>query len=395
MSAKLRLIRGWKQFVDIQLRLRSILAMPTYVTRPFLPPLEEFLPYLEAIWDRRVLSNAGPYHTQFEAELCSFLKIDHISLFGNGTLALMVALKALEIENAEIITTPYSFVATTSSMVWQGNTPVFVDIEHDSTNIDPAKIEKAITKNTKAILAVHCYGHPCDTKAIDAIAKKHGLKVIYDAAHAFAIETESGSILKHGDLSILSFHATKAFNTFEGGAIVCHSAEMKERIDRLKNFGFNGETRIEEIGINAKMNEFGSALGLVQMKYFAKTTELRGRIDQRYRQSLQGVKGVKCLENTKATFKNYSYFPILVQNDFPISRDGLYDFLKENDIYSRRYFYPLISNFPLYAGYPTSSREHLPIANQVADQVLCLPIFPELPLEKVDEICDLIKKAGR
>lgn len=380
-----------KQFVDIRLCLRSILAMSTFVTRPFLPPLEEFIPYLEAIWDRRILSNAGPFHSQFEAELCSFLKIQQISLFGNGTLALMVALKALEIENAEIITTPYSFVATTSSMVWQGNTPVFVDIEPHSTNIDPDKIEQAITKNTKAILAVHCYGHPCDTKKIDAIAKKHGLKVIYDAAHAFAVEIESGSLLEHGDLSILSFHATKAFNTFEGGAIVCHSAEMKERIDRLKNFGFNGETRIEEIGINAKMNEFSSAVGLLQMKYFARTTELRGQVDRRYRERLNGVPGIQCLGNPTATFKNYSYFPILVQKDYSLTRDGLYEFLKERDIYSRRYFFPLISNFPLYAGYSTSSRENLPVANQIADQVLCLPIFPELPLDRVDAICDLIE----
>ncbi len=369
--------------------------MPTYVTRPFLPPLEEFLPYLEKIWEHRILSNGGPFHSQLESELCATLTVKHISLFGNGTLALLVAFRALELQDAEIITTPYSFVATSSTLLWSGNTPVFVDIEPDSTNIDPLKIEKAITKKTKAILAVHCYGHPCNTAKIEAIAQAHGLKVIYDAAHAFGVETPSGSILNQGDLSILSFHATKAFNTFEGGAIVCHSAEMKERIDRLKNFGFDGEISVKDIGINAKMSEFNAALGLLQLKYFNQTNLMRGRIDQLYRANLKGIAGIECLENRSAEIKNYSYFPILVMDNYALIRDELYDLLKTKEIYARRYFYPLISDFPIYCDLPTAGSTRLPTATKISQQVLCLPIFPEMPLKKVEEICGILKSARR
>jgi dTDP-4-amino-4,6-dideoxygalactose transaminase len=368
--------------------------MTTYVTRPFLPPLVEFLPYLEQIWDTRILSNCGPYHVQFEAELCKVLKVQHVSLFGNGTLALLVALRALEIENAEIITTPYSFVATSSSIIWSGNTPVFVDIEADSMNIDPSKIEQAISPRTKAILAVHCYGHPCRTDKIGAIARQHGLKVIYDAAHAFGIEAGDGSILNQGDLSILSFHATKTFNTFEGGAIVCHSPEMKACIDRRKNFGFSGEVSLEEVGINAKMSEFNAALGLLQLKYFDHVTRARDAVDRHYRTLLRDVSGVRCIENTAATKRNYSYFPVLIGTDYPLTRDELYELLKAHDIYARRYFYPLITHFPSYSSVPSANAENLPVATMTAQQILCFPIFPELHQEVVENICRLVKQAA-
>ena len=369
--------------------------MPTYVTRPFLPPLSELLPYLEKMWESRILSNGGPFHTQFERELCETLKVKQISLFGNGTLALLVAFRALGLQDAEVITTPYSFVATSSTLLWSNNTPVFVDIEPDSPNIDPIKIEKAITKKTKAILAVHCYGHPCNTEKINEIAQNHGLKVIYDAAHAFGIDTVLGSVLNQGDLSILSFHATKAFNTFEGGAIICHSPEMKERIDRLKNFGFAGEVRVEEVGINAKMTEFNAALGLVQLKHYSRTNEMRAKIDQLYRLKLGGIVGIECLENKSAEIKNYSYFPILVRDSYALDRDALYELLKTKEVYSRRYFYPLISDFPIYCDLPSANSKNLFYATKIAQQVLCLPIFPELSLKIVEEICELIKSPKR
>lgn len=365
--------------------------MTTYVTKPFLPPLEEFIPYLEQIWNSRILSNNGPFHVQLEKELCSALKIKQISLFANGTLALLTAIRVLGIENSEIITTPYSFVATSSTIIWSGNTPVFVDIERGSTKIDPHKIEQAITPKTKAILAVHCYGHPCDTAKIAAIAKKHNLKVIYDAAHAFAVETKDGSVLNHGDLSILSFHATKSFNTFEGGAIVCHTPEMKLKIDRMKNFGFAGETSVESVGINSKMSEFNAALGLLQLKYFYQNTEKRKSIDQLYRLRLSGVEGIECLNDTVATEKNYNYFPILVKDDYPLTRDQLYDALKENNIFARRYFYPLISEFTDYSKFPSASASNLPVATEISGQILCLPIFAELPVKTILNICSIIR----
>lgn len=368
--------------------------MTTYVTRPFLPPLEEFLPYLEQIWDSRVLSNCGPYHVQFEAELCKALKVEQVSLFANGTLALQIALQALDIQDADIITTPYSFVATAASIVWSANRPVFVDIEPGSMNIDPSRIEQAITARTKAILAVHCYGHPCRVQEIAAIAERHHLKVIYDAAHAFGIETADGSILRHGDLSVLSFHATKTFNTFEGGAIVSHDPAMKARIDRLKNFGFAGETRVDELGINAKMSEFNAALGLLQLKYFDHVTGLREAVDRRYRELLRGVPGIQCIENSDAGKRNFNYFPILVQPDYPLTRDALYEALKARDIYCRRYFYPLITDFPNYRRF-LATGSSLPVATAKAQQVLCLPIYPDLFPATIDDICRVIAGAAR
>lgn len=383
--------KGGLFLVDILLRHRSNEEMRTYVTKPYLPPLKEFLPYLENIWESRVLSNGGPFHTQFEQELCAFLKVKQVSLFSNGTMALQVALKALDIENAEVITTPYSFVATSSTVSWGGNTPVFVDIDPQTTNICPEKIEAAITEKTKAILAVHCYGIPCNNNKISAIAKKYDLKLIYDAAHAFGVEDPNGSILNYGDLSILSFHATKAFNTFEGGAIVCHTNEMKSKIDRLKNFGFTSETVIEEVGINAKMAEFNAALGVLQLKHYKTSIEMREKVDQQYRRELDDIVGIDCLVNSSAVVKNYNYFPILVNDNYVISRDELCQQLKNHNIYARRYFYPLISDFAAYKQLPSANTNQLPIAKDIAARVICLPIYPEIPSELISTICNIIK----
>jgi dTDP-4-amino-4,6-dideoxygalactose transaminase len=362
----------------------------TYVTQPFLPPLEEFIPYLEKIWANRVLTNGGPFHQQLENELCDYLGVDHISLFTNGTVALVTALQSLSI-TGEVITTPYSFVATSHSLLWNGIKPIFVDIQPDSLNLDPKKIEAAITPKTTAILAVHCYGHPCDVDAIQKIADAYSLKVIYDAAHAFGVKCHCGSVLKHGDLSVLSLHATKVFNTFEGGAIVCPDPKTKTRIDQLKNFGYVGETNVVAPGMNGKMSEFNAALGLLQLKYVDQAIEKRKKIDIAYRRGLAGVKGVHCLGGTGEMAANYAYFPILINHEYALDRDSLYVKMKENGIHPRRYFFPLISEFPMYKGLASSYRNNLPVATQSASQVLCLPIYPDLPLETVDEICDFIK----
>lgn len=362
----------------------------TYVTQPFLPPLEEFMPYLEKIWANKILTNNGPFHQQLERELCDYLGVEHIALFTNGTIALVTALQSLRI-TGEVITTPYSFVATSHSLLWNGIKPVFVDIEPDSLNIDPKKIEAAITPQTTAILAVHCYGHPCNVDAIQRIADTYNLKVIYDAAHAFGVKCHCGSVLKHGDLSVLSLHATKVFNTFEGGAIICPDLKTKIRIDQLKNFGHVGETNVVATGINGKMSEFNAALGLLQLKYIDKAIQKRKEIDNAYRKGLAGIKGVHCVGDSGELIANYAYFPILIGSEYPLDRDGLYEKMKENGVHPRRYFYPLISEFPMYRGLPSSYRDNLPVANQVASQVLSLPIYPDLSLEKVDEICRFIR----
>ncbi|MDA9871191.1 DegT/DnrJ/EryC1/StrS family aminotransferase [Gammaproteobacteria bacterium] len=362
----------------------------TYVTQPFLPPLEEFIPYLEKIWTNKVLTNGGPFHQQLEKELCDYLGVEHIALFTNGTIALVTALQSLRI-TGEVITTPYSFVATSHSLLWNGIKPVFVDIEPYSFNIDPEKIEAAITPQTTAILAVHCYGHPCDVDEIQRIADSYNLKVIYDAAHAFGVECHCGSVLSHGDLSVLSLHATKVFNTFEGGAIICPDLKTKIRIDQLKNFGHVGETNVVAPGINGKMSEFNSALGLLQLKYIDQVISKRKLIDIAYREGLAGVKGVHCLGDTGEMAANYAYFPILIDHEYPLDRDGLYEKMKENDVHPRRYFYPLISEFPMYRDLASSHRDNLPVATQAASQVLCLPIYPDLPPEKVEEICHFIR----
>ena len=365
------------------------MTKPIYVTQPYMTPLEEFIPYLEKIWDSKILTNGGPFHQQLEKALCEYLGVEHIALFTNGTIALVTALQVLRV-TGEVITTPYSFVATSHSLLWNGIKPVFVDIDRNTLNLDPAKIEAAITPQTTAIMPVHCYGHPCDVDAIQKIADNYDLKVIYDAAHAFGVEDARGSILRHGDLSVLSFHATKVFNTFEGGAIVCSDAETKVRIDQLKNFGHAGELTVVAPGINGKMSEFNAALGLVQLKYIDHALARRKEIDAAYRERLKGVKGIRCLGDAGEKIANYAYFTILVEADYPISRDDLYQKFKDNGIHPRRYFYPLISELPMYHGLPSAYRENLLVATVAAQQVLCLPIYPDLEMSVVDEITRFI-----
>lgn len=361
-----------------------------YVTQPHLPPLQEFIPYLEEIWNSKILTNGGPFHEKLEKALCDCLGVEHLSLFTNGTIALVTALQALRI-TGEVITTPYSFVATSHSLLWNGIKPVFVDINPSTLNLDPTKIEAAITPQTTAIMPVHCYGHPCDVEAIQKIADNYNLKVIYDAAHAFGVQTAKGSVLKHGDLSVLSFHATKVFNTFEGGAIVCPDAKTKLRIDHLKNFGFVDEVTVVAPGINGKMSEFNSALGLLQLKHIDLALMQRKEIDSIYREMLSGVRGVHCLENSGETVSNYAYFPILIGEEYSISRDALYQKLKSRGIYARRYFYPLISSFPMYRSLASAHHDNLPVAEDAALRVLCLPIYPDLMPEEQLRVIELIR----
>jgi dTDP-4-amino-4,6-dideoxygalactose transaminase len=354
------------------------LTNPIYVTQPVLPDLQEFIPYLEQIWESKILTNNGPFHKQLEKELCEFLGVPYISLFANGTLALVTALQVLRI-TGEVITTPYSFVATTHSLWWNNIKPVFVDIEHNFCNLDPEKIEAAITPKTTAILPVHVYGNPCKVERIQEIADIYGLKVIYDAAHAFGVNYNGQCICNYGDLSILSFHATKVFNTMEGGAIVCHDAATKKRIDYLKNFGFAGETTIMAPGINSKMNEMQAALGLLQLKHYPGNIEKRKKIADNYRKKLKGITGITFLREPVNTESNFAYFPILVnEKEYGLSRDVLYEKLKQNGIYGRRYFYPLISEFSMYKSLDSASPENLKTAGNIAEQVICLPIYPEL-----------------
>ena len=353
---------------------------PIYVTQPFLPPLEEFIPYLKKIWDSKQLTNNSPLHQQLEKELAEYLGVKYLSLFSNGTFALITALQALKI-TGEVITTPFSFVATTHALWWNGIKPVFVDIEPNYFNLDPEKIEAAITPHTTAILPVHVYGNPCNVKRMQEIADAYGLKVIYDACHAFGVKINNESILNYGDLSILSFHATKIYNTFEGGAIVCHDEKTKKRIDYLKNFGFADETTVVAPGINAKMNEVQSAMGLVQLKYAKEVREKRKTITEYYRDNLRNLEGISFLEDIDKVEHSYTYFPILINKEkYGITRDELYQKLKDNNIYGRRYFYPLISQFSTYRGLPSAQSENLPIAEKIAEKVLCLPkqLFKEI-----------------
>lgn len=363
---------------------------PIYVTQPYLPPLSDFLPYLEQIWESKILTNSGPFHQQLEKALCDYLGVKHISLFTNGTLALVTALQALRI-TGEVITTPYSFVATAHSLLWNGIKPVFVDIDPITLNLDPSKIEAAITPQTTAILPVHCYGHPCDVKAIEKIADNYNLKVIYDAAHAFGVKDAGGSILRYGDLSVLSFHATKVFNTFEGGAIICPDEKTKQRIDHLKNFGFVDEVTVVAPGINGKMSEINAAFGLLQLQHIDNALAKRKEINALYREALKDVTGIRCLEKSGESNENCSYFPILVELDYPISRDELYKKLQEHNIFARRYFYPLISEFPMYRGLPSAASSNLSIAKEISYKVLCLPIYPELQTDEQEQIIAIIR----
>lgn len=358
-----------------------------YVTQPYLPALDEFIPYLERIWETKTLTNGGPFHQQLEKELCDYLGVNYVSLFANGTLALVTALQALRI-TGEVITSPYSFVATSHSLLWNGVTPVFADIEPHTCNLDPSKIEAAITPQTTAVMPVHCYGRPCDVDEIQRIADAHDLRVIYDAAHAFAVNCHCGSILNHGDMSVLSFHATKVFNTFEGGAIICHDAEVKQRIDQLKNFGFVDEVTVTATGINGKMSELNAAFGLLQLRHIDAALARRKEVAKGYRDGLAEVKGIALPIHGGIT--NEAYFPILIEKDYSMSRDDLYDKLKANGIFARRYFYPLISDFPMYRSLPSAHRDNLPVATEKANTVLCLPIYPDLTSHSQQRVIELI-----
>lgn len=362
------------------------------VTSPFLPPLEEFIPYLRDIWEKKWITNNGDYHQELEKKLCEYLGVEYLSLFTNGTLPLITALQALRI-TGEVITTPYSFVATTHSLWWNGIKPVFTDVDPATGNLDPNKIEAAITPKTTAIMPVHVYGNPCDTAAIQAIADKYGLKVIYDAAHAFGVKVNGESILNAGDISTLSFHATKIYNTVEGGALICHDAKTKQRIDYLKNFGFAGETEVVAPGINSKMDEVRAAYGLLNLKYVDSAIAARRKVAETYRGALSGVKGLRMLEERPGVEYNYSYFPVFITaEEYGMSRDELYFKMRDAGVNGRRYFYPLISEFTTYRGLPSASRSNLPVAVKMANEVVCLPIHHDLGEEDVKRVINQIIK---
>lgn len=356
------------------------------VTSPLLPPLEEFKPYLEDIWRRKWLTNNGYYHKELENALCEYLGVPYISLFTNGTLPLICALQALRI-TGEVITTPYSFVATTHALWWNGIKPVFVDIDRRTGNIDPEKIEAAITPKTTAIMPVHVYGQPCEMERIQEIANTYGLKVIYDAAHAFGVEKESKSLLAAGDMSTLSFHATKVYNTVEGGALVCQDAQTKQRIDYLKNFGFANETTVVAPGINGKMDELRAAYGLLSLKHVDEAIARRKQVALRYREALRQARGITFFEDRPGVKHNYSYFPIFInEKEYGMSRDALYEKMKAAGVYGRRYFYPLISTFSTYRGLESARPSNLPNAHKMAEEVICLPMHHGLSEEDVDRV---------
>lgn len=371
------------------------LENPVYITRPFLPPLTEFQVYLEDIWKTRCITNNGKYHQELERSLAEYLKVKYISLFSNGTLALLTALQVSRV-TGEVITTPFSFVATTHALWWNNIKPVFVDIEPLTFNIDPEKIESAITQKTTAILPVHVYGNPCDVERIGEIADTYGLKIIYDACHTFGVSLNDKPILNFGDLSVLSFHGTKIYTTFEGGAIVCHDEATKKRIDFLKNFGFAGETKVVAPGINAKMNEFQAALGLLQLRYIDQAITARKRIVLKYREQLERVPGISYLDDITGVNHCYQYFPIIVDGDeYGRSRDELYELLKQFNIFTRRYFYPLISQFPAYRGLSSSQPTNLPTAESICKKILCLPVYPEFTAEEQSRVIEAIHFISR
>jgi dTDP-4-amino-4,6-dideoxygalactose transaminase len=362
-----------------------------FVTKPFLPPLEEFEPYLKEIWDKAILTNSGPFHTQLEDELAEYLEVPYVSLVNNGTMALVIALSALAV-TGEVITTPFSFIATCHAILWNHLVPVFVDIEAGFLNLDPNKVEAAITPNTTAILAVHCFGNPAHLEFLEDIAKRHNLKLIFDASHAFGVQRNHKSILNFGDLSTLSFHATKVFNTFEGGAIISQNKEMKDRIDQIKNFGIISETEVSVLGINGKMSEINSAFGLLQLKHIDKAIRKRGDIARAYIEAINLIEGLDYVGASQGvTQENYSYFPILVRPSYPISRDDLCWKMKEAGVHARRYFFPLLTDFVMYKHFPSANSKLMPIASKSADQVICLPIYPELGSLDVERIVELIK----
>ena len=362
------------------------------VTSPLLPNLDEFTDSLKEIWESKWITNNGQFHQKLEAALAEYLKVPYVSLFTNGTLPLLTALQALRI-TGEVITTPYSFVATTHALWWNGIKPVFVDIDPSTGNIDPQKIEAAITPRTTAILPVHVYGKPCDTEAIQAIADKYGLKVIYDAAHAFGVEVNGESLLNAGDMSTLSFHATKVFNTIEGGAMVMHDEKTKQRIDYLKNFGFANEIEVVGPGINSKMDEVRSAYGLLNLKQVDAAIAARQKVAVAYRKALRNVDGISFWDDMPGVRHNYSYFPIFVDAEkYGMTRDELYMKMKDQGVWGRRYFYPLISEFSTYRGLESSRPENLPNAHRMADTVICLPMHHALEENEIDRILESIAR---
>lgn len=362
------------------------------VTSPLLPDLEEFHALLKEIWDSKWVTNNGSFHKQLEKELAEYLKVPYISLFTNGTLPLLTALQALRI-TGEVITTPYSFVATTHSIWWNGCKPVFVDVDPATGNIDPDKIEAAITNKTTAIMPVHVYGKPCDTKRIKEIADKYGLKVIYDAAHAFGVEVNGESVLTAGDMSTLSFHATKVYNTLEGGALVMHDAETKKRVDYLKNFGFAGEIEVVAPGINSKVDEVRAAYGILNLRQVDAAIEARHQVAVKYREALRPVEGITFMDDMPGVKYNYSYFPIFIDAEkYGMTRDELYEKMRGHNVLGRRYFYPLISTFSTYRGLESAAPKNLPNAHKMADSVICLPMHHELSAEDIHRVLELIVK---
>lgn len=360
------------------------------VTSPLLPGVKEFEALLEDIFQKKWLTNNGHYHRELEKALAEYLGVPYLSIFTNGTLPLITALQAMRI-TGEVITTPYSFVATTHSIWWNNLKPVFVDVEEETGNIDPEKIEAAITPQTTAIMPVHVYGTPCNTKRIQEIADIYGLKVIYDAAHAFGVNVDGKSILENGDMSTLSFHATKVYNTVEGGALICRDEATKKRIDYLKNFGFADEVTVVAPGINSKMDEIRSAWGLLNLKQVDEAIAKRKHVAELYKSALKDVPGIRFLNDIEGVRHNYSYFPIFItEKEYGMSRDALYAKLKENNILGRRYFYPLISNFPVYRGLESARPSNLPVATRLAEQVLCLPIYADLSDDDVERVLQVV-----
>ncbi|MDA9004281.1 DegT/DnrJ/EryC1/StrS family aminotransferase [bacterium] len=375
-------------------KTRGISSIITSVTKPSLPPIDDMYNLLERIWESKNLTNGAYYHKLFEIKLADYLDVPFVSLYVNATVGLIAALRAYDIEG-EVITTPYSFVATAHAISWNNLKPVFVDIDRNTFNINPDLIEAAITEKTSAILAVHCYGIPADVEKIESLAQKYKLRVIYDAAHAFGVRCHCGSILTHGDLSVVSFHATKVFNTFEGGAVICKDAETKSKLDSLKNFGIKSETSIPSIGINGKMNEFCSALGVLQLEHIDRYIAERRLIDSLYRKELAGINGIEVYVMPDVAQHNYSYFTILIGENYKISRDNLYERLLEKGVHSRRYFYPLITSLKPYQNLKIDHKNILSDAYAVSENVLCLPIYPDLESEEVIRISNIIREFGR
>jgi len=363
-----------------------------FVTQPHLPPLEEFIPYLEQIWDNKILTNSGPIHQQFEQAICDYLGVKYCSLVGNGTMALIVALRALQI-TGEVITTPYSFVATAHSLLWNGNRPIFCDIDPLTLNIDTNKIESLITPETTAILPVHVYGTPCDDHELQRIADIYDLKIIYDAAHSFGVKKDGISVCNYGDASILSFHATKVFHTFEGGAIITNNPELKKRIDNIRNFGYKDEVTVADNGINAKMSEIHAAMGMMMLNEYDSIVAERKEVVKKYDEALNGISGISRYLPSPIENRNYAYYPIFVdKNKYGISRDELYQRLKEKGIYTRRYFYPLISNMSTYCSFDSAIVSKLPIANKASESVLCLPLYGKLKTSDQVRITDTVRR---